>query len=398
MLKIAVMGHGVVGSGVAEVFYQNKKSIENKAGEQLDIKYILDLRDFEGLPYSDKFIKDFNIILNDSEVKIVVEVMGGITFAYEYVKKCLMAGKSVVSSNKELVAEHGAELLNIAFDNNVNFLFEASVGGGIPILRPLSQCLAANEITEISGILNGTTNFILNKMINDGADFKDALDLAQSLGYAEKDPTADVEGHDACRKICILASLAFGSHVYPKSVYTEGITKITAEDVIYADMAGYAIKLIGKCKKLDSGKIFATVYPCFVPKENMLSHVNGVMNAVLVTGNAVGETMFYGPGAGKYPTASAVIADIVDCAKHINKRKYLDWNECSGDFVVDHLDEKVKMYIRTMESKEKIKHAFPSAKILASNTTTAFITDEMVERDVISKIKNLKVLSSIRLL
>ena len=238
MFQIAVMGHGVVGSGVVEVFYKNRKSIETRAGKEMEIKYILDLRDFPGLSYSDKFIKDFDTIVHDEDVKVVVEVMGGLHPAFEYVKRCLEAGKSVVTSNKELVAEKGAELLAIAKSRNVNFLFEASVGGGIPIIRPLNQCLAANEIDEIAGILNGTTNFILTKMIREGMAFADALKLAQELGYAEKDPTADVEGIDACRKICILASIAFGKHIYPEHVYTEGISKITLEDVAYAEAWG----------------------------------------------------------------------------------------------------------------------------------------------------------------
>ncbi|HEX2938630.1 MAG TPA: homoserine dehydrogenase, partial [Ruminiclostridium sp.] len=266
MVYIAVMGHGVVGSGVLEVFYKNNKSIIARAGIDMDIKYVLDLRDFPGLPYSDKFIKSFDTIINDPEIKIVVEVMGGLNPSYDYVKRCLTAGKSVVTSNKALVAAYGAELLQIAKDHNANFLFEASVGGGIPILRPISQCLAANEIKEIAGILNGTTNFILTKMISDGMDFESALALAQKLGYAERNPAADVEGMDACRKICILASLAFGKHVNPEDVHTEGITDLTLLDIKYAEAWGGVIKLIGRVKKLDDGRISAIVSPAFLKK------------------------------------------------------------------------------------------------------------------------------------
>ena len=245
MAKIAVLGYGVVGSGTVEVFYKNKESLEKKAGQEMDIKYILDVRDFNDSPYKDKFVKDFNVILNDPEVTVVAEVIGGLKPSYDFVKSSLEAGKSVVTSNKELVAAKGAELLAIAKEKNVNFFFEASVGGGIPIIKPLHACLSANEIDEIAGILNGTTNFILTKMIRDGMDFEKALKIAQELGYAERNPSADVDGHDACRKICILASLAFGKHVYPESVHTEGITKITQEDVENCDSADCFFKLIG---------------------------------------------------------------------------------------------------------------------------------------------------------
>ena len=274
MIDVAIMGHGVVGSGVAEILINHKDRISNRVKEEVNVKYILDLRSFENLPYADKFTKDFNVILNDKNVKVVAEVMGGINPAYDFVKKCLTAGKSVVTSNKELVAAKGAELIQIASDNNVNFLFEASVGGGIPVLRPMVQCLSANQIDEIWGILNGTTNFILNKMIVDNMDFNTALKLAQDLGFAEKNPAADIEGHDACRKICILSALAFGKHVYPEQVKTEGITGISLDDVTYADSFGYVIKLIGHAKQLDNGKIIADVRPTLVSRDCILSGVN----------------------------------------------------------------------------------------------------------------------------
>ena len=316
MAEIAVMGHGVVGSGVLEVLLSHTDSISKRAKEEIHVKRILDLREFPDLPYSGCFTKDFNDILNDPEIRIVVEVMGGLEPAYSYVKACLENGKSVVTSNKELVAQKGAELLALAQKNNLNFLFEASVGGGIPIIRPISQCLAANEMTEIAGILNGTTNFILTKMIREHMAFDDALALAQKLGYAERDPSADVEGIDACRKICILASLAYGTHVYPDSVHTEGITSITKEDVGYADAWGGVIKLIGEVKKLENGRVHIQVAPMFISRESQLANVDDVFNGILVRGDATGDVVFYGKGAGKLPTASAVVADVVDALKN----------------------------------------------------------------------------------
>lgn len=346
MAEIAVMGHGVVGSGVLEVLTEHKDSIARRAKEEIHVKYILDLRDFPDLPYHDKFIKDFTTILNDPEVKIVVETMGGLQFAYPYVKACLEHGKSVVTSNKELVAAKGAELLSIAQKNNLNFLFEASVGGGIPIIRPISQCLAANEVSEIAGILNGTTNFILTKMIRDGMGFGEALQLAQQLGYAERDPSADVEGADACRKICILASLAFGTHVYPESVHTEGITKITLSDVGYARVWGGVIKLIGEVKLLENGKIHIMVAPMFVSSDSQLSNVDDVFNGILVRGDATGDVVFYGKGAGKLPTASAVVADVIDCVKHFKARKYLFWEDAKPDYVTPFEDVPQDVFLR----------------------------------------------------
>ena len=347
MLQIAVMGHGIVGSGVLEVFYKNLESMERKTGKEMDIKYVLDLRDFPGLPYSNKFIKDFEIIINDSEISIVVELMGGLEPAFTYVRRCLEAGKSVVTSNKELVAEKGAELLRIAHESDVNFFFEASVGGGIPIIRPLHACLVANEIDEIAGILNGTTNFILTKMIHEKMKFKQALELAQSLGYAEKDPTADIEGQDACRKICILASLAFGRHVYPDEVYTEGISKITYEDIEYAKAWGGVVKLIARAKRLVNGKITAMVCPAFVSSESQLAGVENVFNAVLVRGDATGEVVFYGRGAGKLPTASAVVADIIDAANSQHNSVSLRWEDNPArDCVEKYENNPVRFYVR----------------------------------------------------
>ncbi|MBQ3004985.1 MAG: homoserine dehydrogenase [Clostridia bacterium] len=394
-MYMAIMGHGVVGSGVAELLHKNYDSIVKRSTvDSLDLKYILDLRDFPGDPNEDKFIKDFNIILNDDDVKIVVETMGGLHPAYEFVSSCLKAGKSVVTSNKELVAEKGYELLKIAHEKNVNFLFEASVGGGIPIIRPISQCLAANEIDSIAGILNGTTNFILTKMIDDNMDFSDALKLAQELGYAEKDPTADVDGHDTCRKICILASLCFGNHVYPNSVYTEGIRNITLADVEYVENWGGVIKLLGQSEKLADGKISATVFPSIISNKSPLASVTDVFNAILVTGNAVGETLFYGKGAGKLPTASAVVADVIDCAKHFYKKKEFGWNDTVENYVVDYKELENAMYVRAASSDcEKIKEVFGEVKFLerasAPENEIAFVTDVMKESEFYNKLNSL---------
>ena len=395
-MNVAIMGHGVVGSGVAEILINSNALISERIKDDINVKYILDLRDFPHLPYCDKFTKNFQDILNDESVKIVAEVMGGLNPAFDFVKSCLEAGKSVVTSNKELVAAKGAELLKIANENNVNFMFEASVGGGIPILRPMAQCLAANEITEIKGILNGTTNYILNKMIVDNMDFDSALSLAQEKGFAEKNPAADIEGHDACRKICILASLAFGKHVYPEQVETKGITDITLTDVEYADEFNCAVKLIGQAKKCDNGKITASVKPMLVSHNNILSNVDGVFNAIMVTGDAVGDVLFYGKGAGKMPTASAVVADVIDCAKHINARKYIDWADGSPDYVISP-DQKVRLYVY-IHSNDYDKLCKQFSDVFTDNTwhikndfkkEIAFITDEDYESVLNKKINSI---------
>ncbi len=397
MVNIAVMGHGVVGSGVAEILLTHADSISTKAKQQINIKHILDLRDFDGLSYSDKFTKDFRRIADDDEVLVVAEVMGGIHPAYDYVKECLLAGKSVVTSNKELVAAKGAELLKIAQDNNVNFLFEASVGGGIPVLRPMAQCMAANEMTEIFGILNGTTNFILTKMVKENLSFDTALKMAQDLGYAERNPDADVLGYDACRKICILASLGFGKHVYPEQVKATGITEITLDDVDYADKLGYVIKLIGHCAKLSDDKITAAVYPALVPRDNMLAGVNDVYNAVVVKGDATDDVMFYGKGAGKLPTASAVVADIIDCVKHLKARKYLFWEDGDQDYVESQENVPTRLYVRLTDTDNsvapQIKAIFGENTKLLNNTVAnevVFVTEREVEKELLQKTKKLQ--------
>lgn len=398
-MNVAIMGYGVVGSGVAEVLKKNHDSIEKKSTlGSLDLKYILDIRDFSGDVNEKIMIKDFNIILNDDTVGIVVETMGGLHPAYEYVRSCLKAGKSVVSSNKELVAAKGYELLSIAEEKNVNFLFEASVGGGIPIIRPLSQCLAANEIVEVKGILNGTTNFILTKMINDGMSFDEALKTAQENGYAEKDPTADIEGFDACRKICILASLIYGKHVYPENVYTEGITKISLSDVEYARAWGGVIKLIGRAKKLGENKISAIVSPAFVPRTSQLAYVDDVFNAILVSGDSTGDVVFYGRGAGKLPTASAVVADVIDCARHTSKKRFFGWGDAVPDYVIDHLDAETSFYIRAEaenpdEALTAARKIFGEIVVLsrtgAPKNEIAFTTTTAVERELRTKLETL---------
>lgn len=409
-MYVAVMGYGTVGSGVVEVLTKNHESIVKRSTQkELDVKYILDLRDFPGDPNEDKMIKDFNIILNDDDVKIVVETMGGLHPAYEFVSACLKAGKSVVTSNKELVAAKGYELLSFAAENNVNFLFEASVGGGIPIIRPISQCLAANEIDEIAGILNGTTNFILTMMIEKNMSFEDALKLAQDNGYAEKDPTADVEGHDACRKICILASLCFGKHVYPESVYTEGITKITLDDVAYIGTYGGVIKLLGRAKKTENGKIFAVVTPAIVMNGSQLASVNDVFNAILVRGDATGDVVFYGKGAGKLPTASAVVADVIDCARNADRKKPFGWGEADENYVVDYKIAVNPLYIRAVcKNKEKalsdINAEIGNVRILTfdgcSENEIAFVTEAGIESELtqkLSKITSMEIKSLIRI-
>lgn len=404
MIEIAILGHGTVGSGVAEVLIKNGSNIAKKAGDEIHIKYILDLREFPGCPYEDKFTKDFGIILSDPEVKVIVEVMGGVSPAYDYVKAGLEAGKSVVTSNKELVAEKGAELLASAAKNDVNFLFEASVGGGIPIIRPLHQCLAANEIDGIAGILNGTTNYILTKMIKENMPFDEALKTAQKLGYAESDPTADVDGHDACRKICILASLAFGTHVYPKCVPTEGISGITHEDVQYAENAGMVIKLIAQTHRINDCKVFALVSPAMVPEESQLAGVDDVFNAILVRGDSTGEVVFYGKGAGKFPTASAVIGDVIDCARASGNIGGLNWLDSDGDNVADVNSEPAVIYVRCMASEDRITSIFGDVRFLSRSKQSAgevaFITPCMIGREIDSLLEKagIKPISRIRVL
>ncbi len=380
MEKFAVLGCGVVGSGVVELFEKNKALIEKRCGKELEMGYILDLRDFPDRPYANKLVKSIDTILADPDVTVVAECMGGIEPAFTFVKSCLEAGKSVATSNKELVAAKGDVLLKTAKEHNVNFFFEASVGGAIPIIRPLHKCLAANDFTAIAGILNGTTNFILNKMIKENMDFSAALALAQEKGYAEKDPTADVEGHDACRKICILSSLAFGKHVYPDSVHTQGIREVELKDVELSSKLGYTIKLIARVQRLDNGKILPTVMPMVVEEDNLLSQVNGVYNAVMVRGDGISKAMFYGRGAGKFPTASAVLGDMIEEVQLDHTIPSQTWeNVNSTDFIEDFAQFTAKRYFRTsaadVQALTEAVGALEGRTLTTEDGETVFITE-----------------------
>ncbi|MDR0490092.1 MAG: homoserine dehydrogenase [Oscillospiraceae bacterium] len=369
MVNVAVLGFGVVGSGTVEVLEKNSDRITRNAGREIRIKYILDVREFPDSPFAGLFVKDFSIIENDPDIGVVVETIGGTGAALEFTKRSLVAGKSVVTSNKELVAMHGYELLELAAEKGVNYLFEASVGGGIPIIRPLAQCMAANKINEIYGILNGTTNYILSEMEKNGVGFSDALQDAQKKGYAEADPTADIKGYDACRKVCILSSLAFGRHVYPEQVPSEGIESITINDMRFASNLGYKIKLLGRVRSIGD-KISAYVAPHLVSRDNLLAGVEGVMNGVVIRGNAVGDVMFYGAGAGKMPTASAIVADVIDASKHMHSRKLIGWTKGSSDAAADPMQLETAWYVRTDAAREKVKREFGEV-VFADGSDTA---------------------------
>ena len=402
MIKVAIMGHGTVGSGVYEVFDMNADKIAKTVGEPVEVKYVLDLRDFSSLPYGNKFVTDFSIIENDPEVTVVAEVMGGVGAAYQFTKRCLEAGKSVCTSNKELVATKGEELLKIAEEHGVNYMFEASVGGGIPVIRPMLQCLAANEFNEICGILNGTTNYILTQMIHNGVTFADALKQAQLNGYAEKDPTADIEGHDACRKICILSALACGQHVYPQQVPTQGIREVTLADVAYADSCGYKIKLLGRCLREPEGKVCAFVAPHLVSCENPLAGVEDVFNAIAVTGNAVGDVMFYGRGAGKLPTASAVVADVIDIARDPKRDRGNQVGPGSEDLVISSDGLTSRWYVRANLSMDQARLAcgeiLPLARSGAPAQEAAFLTQPMTYPQLMDRLAGVETCSVFRVL
>ncbi len=365
MVNVAILGFGTVGSGVAEVLTGHESSIERKAEGLIRLKYILDVRDFPDSPFAGRFVKDFGVIENDPEVDIVVETIGGAGVALDFTRRALAAGKSVVTSNKELVAAHGYELTQAAKEKGVCYLFEASVGGGIPIIRPLSQCLAANEILEIYGILNGTTNYILTRMIRAGLTFDAALAEAQEKGYAERDPSADVDGHDACRKICILAAIAFGRHVYPEQVPTQGIAGVTLADVDYAESASKKIKLLGRAIRREDGKVCAYVAPHLVDQSNPLAGVEDVFNAISVRGDAIGDVMFYGRGAGKLPTASAVVADVIDVARNMGHRKALSWEPGGEDATCGTRELASRWYVRAKAPVDALRSALPGCKLLA---------------------------------
>ena len=378
MTKIALLGYGTIGSGVAEVLRINKESIAKKAGDQIEIKYILDLREFPGDPNEDKIVHDYDVILNDPEIAVVVEAMGGVEPAYTFTKNALLAGKSVATSNKALVAKHGAELIALAGEKNLNFLFEASVGGGIPIIRPLISCLTADVVEEITGILNGTTNYMMTKMSEEGSEFEDVLKDAQQKGYAEADPTADIEGHDACRKIAILTSLVSGQQVDFEDIHCEGITKISATDIKYAKALGRSIKLLASSRLVD-GKYCALVAPFMLPVEHPLYPVSDVFNAVFVHGNVLGNAMFYGSGAGKLPTASAVVADIVDIVKHTGKHVWIDWEQEKLE-LADYKDAEYRFFVRTGADRNAVEAAFGAVSYVEAVDglkETAFVTEQM---------------------
>ena len=398
-MEVAVLGYGTVGSGVVEVIRTNQKILNAKAGREIHLKYVLDLRDFPGDPVEEVLVHDYNVILNDPEVKIVVEVMGGLKPAYEFTKNALLAGKSVCTSNKELVAAHGAELLKIAAEHQCNYFFEASVGGGIPVIRPLNECLVADEILEISGILNGTTNYILTNMEQNGSAFDDVLKKAQELGYAERNPEADVEGYDACRKVAILSSLACGRQVNFEDIHTEGITHITDKDFAYAKAMDATIKLIGTSRKSD-GRFTAMVTPRMLPKSHPLASVNGVMNAIFIKGNCLGDAMFYGAGAGKLPTASAVVSDVVNAAKYWGQTLPCEWAEEKAD-LKPVSDMKSRFFVRVdLAHKAKAEQLFTGARVVTADGLdgeVALVTEEMTEKAFAEKRKELgEVLSAIR--
>ena len=381
MIQVAVLGYGTVGSGVVEVMEKNKEMISNRAREELNVKYILDLRDFPGDPYEHKVVHDVNLILEDPEVKIICETMGGLEPAYSFSKRALESGKSVCTSNKELVAAHGPELLEIAKANNCNYLFEASVGGGIPIIRPMNYSLTAEKIESIKGILNGTTNYILTKMEKEGADFEEVLKEAQEKGYAERNPEADVEGHDACRKIAILTSLMTGKYVKYQDIYTEGITKITAEDFKYAKALNRSIKLLGKSKDTKEG-YEAMVAPFMIAEDHPLHAVNDVFNAIFVTGNMLGDSMYYGRGAGKLPTASAVVSDVVDCARHQGKTIICIWDKQEVQ-LKDYRDSSKQFFLRVKKGElEKAMEIFEQAQVVEiMDGEAGLVTAAMTERE-----------------
>lgn len=397
MVQVAVLGYGTVGSGVVEVLEENKAKITPRAGEELNVKYILDLREFPGDPYENKVVHDVNVILEDPEVQVVCETMGGVEPAFTFSKKALMAGKSVCTSNKELVAAHGPELLKLAKENKCNYLFEASVGGGIPIIRPMNSALTAEKIESIHGILNGTTNYILTKMDKEGADFEEVLKEAQEKGYAERNPEADVEGYDACRKIAILSSLMTGKSVKYEDIYTEGITKITSVDFKYAKALNKSIKLLAMSKDEGDGYV-AMVSPCMISQEHPLFCVSDVFNAVFVHGNMLGDSMYYGRGAGKLATASAVVADVIDCARHLGKTVTCLWDEEVME-LKDYMDSAKKFFVRVNnEGMDKAAELFGTfEKVEVVDGEFGFVTEVMTEREFAAKAEKLpEMISRIR--
>lgn len=401
MIKVAVLGYGNIGSGVVQVLLKNKETIAKKAGDEIVPACVLDLRDFPGDVMEDKVVKDINLITQNPEISIVVETMGGTKPAYAFVKACLEAGKHVATSNKELVAAHGPELLEIAKAHHVSFLFEASVGGGIPIIRPMHQCLTANNILKIAGILNGTTNYILDQMIRKGKTFETALKDAQNNGFAERNPAADIEGHDACRKIAILASLASGKMIDYNDIDTDGITNITLDDVKYAAAMDSVIKLIGYAQFDENGKVYSIVSPMVIKNSSPLAGVDGVFNAIMVTGDCVGDVMFYGKGAGKLPTASAVVADVVDAVKHSDRSKKIFWEKPAGNIMADIDSKKFEYFVRTTDSAENVQKIFGKCEFVDNiiDNESAFVTSPLTKSEVEEKLAKLSdVVANIRVM
>ena len=396
MIQIAILGLGTVGTGVARVVAENARQIERKLGEPLQVKTIL-VRRFKDGPYRQLMTDDFSRIEQDEDIRVVVETIGGVEAAYEYTKRALEAGKHVVTANKQLVAEHGCELLALARKKNVNYLFEASVGGGIPILHPLRECLAANRIEEVYGILNGTTNYILTRMVRTGAFYSDALREAQAKGYAEADPTADIEGIDAGRKTCILADLAFGHQVDPKDVPMEGISKLSLRDVKIAQRAGYRVKLLGRAVRLPGGGRTAYVAPHLIPEDRPLANVEDVFNAIVVRGNATGEVMFCGKGAGEMPTASACVADVMEALQASPRREETGWSPETAGFE-DPLELHTRYYFRIEGSLTDAAMAFGQVEVLSEDGETAFLTDRISGQEAIQQSGMLNVLARMRVL
>ena len=407
MLNIAILGFGNIGSGVADVFAENESVISKKIGDTVNIKYILDKTDIKNHPLSDRQVKDFSVILNDPDISLMVETMGGATFAYECTKSALEKGIDIVTSNKEVVAKYGAELLAIAAKTNARYFFEASVGGGIPVIRPIYNCLAANKINKITAILNGTTNFILTKMANENLDFSVALKMAQDNGFAESDPSDDIDGKDTCRKICILSSLAFGKQLPPEKVYVEGIREITLEDIKNAEKLGYKIKLIAKSNQVEDS-LYVIVSPMLVSKSSPLYNIDDVFNGIVITGNAIGDVMFYGRGAGKLPTASAVAADVMDALSRSTKN--MMWDISDGNYVSDYKTQNSEYYIRACSETENpdfggLSNLFPESQIQKNRTVKEifFITNKLSESELSEKINSVQelgytILSKIRIL
>lgn len=396
MIQIAIMGLGTVGTGVAKVVEENAREIECKLGEPLHVKTIL-VRHFKDGPYRDRMTDDFGCIESDPDIRVVVETIGGVEAAYEYTRRALAAGKHVVTANKQLVAEHGCELLALAREKGVSYLFEASVGGGIPILHPLTECMAANRIDEVYGILNGTTNYILTRMVRTGASFADALREAQEKGYAEADPTADVEGIDAGRKTCILADLAFGRQTDPAAVPMEGISRLDLKDVKEAERAGYRIKLLGRAVRLENGARSAYVSPHLISEDTPLANVEDVFNAVVVRGNATGEVMFYGKGAGALPTASACVADVMEALQSGVHRKPLGWDADPTGFV-DPMELSGRWYVRTADSADRAAEVFGQIQVLSEEDGTVFLTEMLTGRKAAELSAGLRTQACLRVL